>query len=198
MSKIKSHKYLTINSLLNRLVMDEDVFQELERIGRVDFNKMSSIFQAVDDKYYGFAVRVKPDKSYELVDTIIEFYNVNNCNFVISYQDGILFKATRAHWCGNYPTNRTPEFLSSFLFDINELHMFCYDAKIQYMLEHKVNNCFECDIVPTATIIKAKILSLKYDKETPAEFWMDILDADGYGEFLVENLFKRIKDEVSV
>ena len=44
MSKIKSHKYLTINSLLNRLVMDEDVFKELERIGRVDFNKMFIIW----------------------------------------------------------------------------------------------------------------------------------------------------------
>ena len=76
--------------------MDEDVFQELERIGRVDFNKMSSIFQAVDDKYYGFAIRIKPDKSYE-IDTIIEFYNVNNCNFVLSYQDGSLFTVTRAH-----------------------------------------------------------------------------------------------------
>lgn len=192
MSKIESHKYLTINSLLNRLVIDEDVFQELERIGRVDFNKMSSIFQAVDDKYYGFAIRIKPDKSYE-IDTILEFYNVNNCNFVISYQDGSLFTVTRAHWCGNYPTNRTPEFLSSFLFDINELHLFCCDYKIQYMLGHKLDNSFECDTVPTATMMKAKVLSLKYDKETPAEFWMDILDADEYGMFLVENLFKRIK-----
>lgn len=192
MSKIKSHKYLTINSLLNRLVMDEDVFQELERIGRVDFNKMSSIFQSVDDKYYGFAIRIKPDKSYE-IDTIIEFYNVDNCNFVISYQDGSLFTVTRAHWCGNYPTNRTPEFLSSFLFDINEMHLFYCDYKIQYMLGHKLNNSFECDTVPTATMMKAKVLSLKYDKETPAEFWMDILDADEYGKFLVENLFKRLK-----
>ena len=66
------------------------------------------------------------------------------------------------------------------------------------MLGHNLNNSFECDTVPTATMMKAKVLSLKYDKETPAEFWMDILDADGYGEFLVENLFKRIKDEVSV
>lgn len=197
MSKIKSHKYLTINSLLNRLVTDEDVFQELERIGRVDFNKMHSIFQAVNDKYYGFAVRVKPDKSYE-IDTIIEFYNVNNCNFVISYQDGSLFKVTRATWCGKYPTNRTPEFLSSFLFDINGLHLFCCDDKIQYMLEHNLNNSFDCDIVPTATMLKVKVLSLKYEKEIPKEFWMNILDADGYGGFLVENLFKRIKDEVSV
>ena len=174
------------------MIMDEEVLKELERNGRVEINKMSSIFQAVDDKYYGFAIRIKPDKSYE-IDTIIEFYNVENCNFVLSYQDGSLFTVTRAHWCGNYPTNRTSEFLSSFLFDINEMHLFCCDDKIQYMLEHKLNNCFECDIVHTATMMKAKILSLKYDKETPAEFWMDILDADEYGMFLVENLFKRLK-----
>lgn len=192
MSKIKSHKYLTINSLLNRLVMDEDVFQELERIGRVDFNKMSSIFQAVDDKYYGFAVRIKPDKSYE-IDTIIEFYNVENCNFVISYQDGSLFKVTRAHWCGNYPTNINPDFLSPLLLDLYELHIFCCNNNIDTYIKLKADNTYDSSIIPTESVLKTKMLSLKYDDYLPVEFWTDILDADEYGKFLVENLFKRIK-----
>lgn len=192
MSKIKSYKYLTINSLLNRLVTDEDVFQELERIGRVDFNKMSSIFQAVDDKYYGFAVRVKPDKSYE-IDTIIEFYNVNNCNFVISYQDGSLFKFTRATWCSNYPTNIKPDFLSPFLLDLYELHIFCCNNNIDTYIKLKADNTRDSSIVSAESVLKTKMLSLKYGDYLPGKFWTDILDDDGYGEFLVENLFKRVK-----
>lgn len=197
MSKIKSYKYLTINSLLNRLVTDEDVFQELERIGRVDFNKMHSIFQAVDDKYYGLAIEVESDVSYQ-TNTIIEYYNVDNCNFVISHQEESVFYATRACWCGNYPTNIKPDFLSPFLLDLYELHIFCCNNNIDTYIKLKADNTCDSSIVSAESVLKTKMLSLKYGDYLPGEFWTDILDDDGYGEFLVENLFKRIKDEVSI
>lgn len=43
-------------------------------------------------------------------------------------------------------------------------------------------------------MMKAKLLSLKYEKEIPIEFWKDVLKEDNdYGIFLVENLFKKMK-----
>ena len=193
MSKIKSHKYLTINSLLNRLVMDEDVFQELERIGRVEFNKMSSIFQAVDDKYYGLAIEVESNVSYQ-TNTIIEYYNVENCNFVISHQEESVFYATRACWCGKYLTNINPDFLSPLLLDLYELHIFCCNNNnIDTYIKLKADNTYDSSIVPAESVLKTKMLSLKYEDYLPGEFWTDILADDEYGMFLVENLFKRLK-----
>lgn len=195
MNKVITYHYLTINSLIKRLINHDDVFKELERLKAVDFNKMNSIFQKKAKNYYGFMIEIdNGTKEYNSNSLKLEFYNIENCNFILAYHDERSLDCTETQWIGNYPTNITPKFLSSFLLDIEELRTFSSNSTLLYYANHLGLDPFSDDVITAETMMKAKMLSLKYEKEIPIEFWKDVLKEDNdYGIFLVENLFKKMK-----
>lgn len=195
MNKVITYHYLTINSLIKRLINNDAVFKELERLKRVDFNKMNSIFKKKAKNYYGFMIEIdNGTKEYNSNSLKLEFYNIENCNFILAYHDERSLDCTEAEWIGNYPINITPKFLSSFLLDVEELRTFSSNSTLLYYANHLGLDPFSDDVITAETMMKAKMLSLKYEKEIPIEFWKDVLKEDNdYGIFLVENLFKKMK-----
>lgn len=194
MNKVINYHYLTINSLIKRLINNDDVFKELERLKRVDFNKMNSIFKKKASNYYGFMIEIdNRTKEYNSNSLKLEFYNIENCNFILAYHDERFIDCTETQWIGNYPTNITPKFLSSFLLDVEELRTFSSNSTLLYYANHLGLDPFSDDVITAETMMKAKLLSLKYEKEIPIEFWKDVLkEENDYGSFLVNNLFRKV------
>lgn len=196
MNKVIKYHYLTINSLIKRLINNDDVFKELERLKVVDFKKMNSIFKKKASNYYGFMIEIdNGTKEYSYSQNLkLEFYNIENCNFILAYHDERFIDCTETQWIGNYPINVTPEFLCSFLLDIEELHTFSSNSTLLYYANHLGLDPFSDDVITTETMMKAKMLSLKYEKDIPVDFWTEVLkEENDYGEFLVENLLKKMK-----
>lgn len=195
MNKVINYHYLTINSLIKRLINHDAVFKELERLKRVDFNKMNSIFKKKAKNYYGFMIEIdNGTKEYNSNSLKLEFYNIENCNFILAYHDEKFIDCTETQWIGNYPTNITPKFLSSFLLDVEELRTFSSNSTLLYYANHLGLDPFSDDVITAETMMKAKMLSLKYEKDIPVDFWTEVLQEDtDYGSFLVENLFKKRK-----
>lgn len=195
MNKVITYHYLTINSLIKRLINHDAVFKELERIKRVDFNKMNSIFRKKAKNYYGFMIEIdNGTKEYNSNSLKLEFYNIENCNFILAYHDEKFIDCTETQWIGNYPTNITPKFLSSFLLDVEELRTFSSNSTLLYYANHLGLDPFSDDVITAETMMKAKMLSLKYEKDIPVDFWTEVLkEENDYGEFLVNNLFKQMK-----
>lgn len=196
MNKVINYHYLTINSLIKRLINNDDVFKELEKLKWVDFKKMNSIFKKKASNYYGFMIEIdNGTKEYSYSQNLkLEFYNIENCNFILAYHDERFIDCTETQWIGNYPINVTPEFLCSFLLDIEELRTFSSNSTLLYYANHLGLDPFSDDVITTETMMKAKMLSLKYEKDIPVDFWTEVLkEENDYGEFLVENLFKKMK-----
>lgn len=195
MNKVIIYHYLTVNSLIKRLINHDAVFKELERLKAVDFKKMNSIFKKKASNYYGFMIEIDngtKEDSYNK-NLKLEFYNIENCNFILAYHDERFIDCTEAEWVGNYPTNITPKFLSSFLLDVEELRTFSSNSTLLYYANHLGLDPFSDDVITAETMMKAKMLSLKYEKEIPIEFWKDVLkEENDYGSFLVNNLFRKV------
>lgn len=67
----------------------------------------------------------------------------------------------------------------------------CWYQKIDF---EEIVDPFSDDVITTETMMKAKMLSLKYEKDIPVDFWTEVLkEENDSGEFLVENLFKKMK-----
>lgn len=194
MNKVITYHYLTINSLIKRLINNDAVFKELERLKAVDFNKMNSIFKKKASNYYGFMIEIdNGTKEYNSNSLKLEFYNIENCNFILAYHDERFIDCTETQWIGNYPTNITPKFLSSFLLDIEELRTFSSNSTLLYYANHLGLDPFSDDVITAETMMKAKMLSLKYEKDIRVDFWTEVLeDENDYGEFLVNNLFRKV------
>ena len=161
--------YKTRESLFRWFLNNQTVFNKLQKIGQIDMNKLHSIFQKKSRNYYGFAVEIPTSEKDHVT---IEYYNIKNCNFIIAYDNSFGYD-TLAQWYGNVFDEVNSKFLMMFLSDIWNV----YDTKIT-----------------GDTVIKVKMLSYKYEKCIPVEFWSDalLLENKDFGMFLVENLFNKL------
>lgn len=179
------YQYKTKESMLKWFNMKD--------INKYKMCNWSSVFQQKASNYYGFAAKLSKSTIIEDIATI-EYYNVENCNFIVSYSCPAMRYAadTIAQWKGNGITNISPEFLTGLFLDVFTLKEFsCTSSLFEFF---KTDNPNALMNATGETMMKAKLLSLKYEQYLPVEFWQSVLheEKNHYYQFLVDNLFNKI------